>query len=76
MLTCACSRKIMNMSEVKNFRMVGFAMFADCPKCGKRLAVGELWTKVLTQKGLVEIIEPPKKRKSRTTTVSENPIIA
>jgi len=51
MITCTCGKKFYDIREVRNVEGLGYALFGTCSKCERRIAVNELWRKILTIKG-------------------------
>jgi len=65
MIICVCSKKIIHISEMIDVRSKGLVLYGNCPKCGLRQSVMELWRRTSVVKGLSEIKKEQKPRKSK-----------
>jgi hypothetical protein len=43
MKICKCSQKIHNVSQLKNVKAVGLALYGNCPKCNEKIPCGDMW---------------------------------
>ncbi len=69
MITCLCGKRITSISEMLDVRSTGLALFGNCPKCGLRQGVSDLWRRTQVIKGLPFIEKERKHRKSKKTMV-------
>jgi hypothetical protein len=50
MIKCQCGTSLIDMSDVRNVKQLGFALFGDCYKCGTRQAVEGIWRRKKVEK--------------------------
>ena len=40
---CKCGERFTEISQLKNVQQAGLSLVGECPGCGVRLHIGELW---------------------------------